>query len=154
MNTRTLLLVAPLAATAMAGESLPVRVRDGGHYLEWHGRPILPIGDSITQGWMEQGTDLDQRAYLDALAARGMNVVLLWSYIATSAAAQRADPRVGYDSPEVWPWQGSPDDRSLDLTRFNETYFTRLHEFAKYAAKHPDRIVSAEFAASKAGGDG
>lgn len=77
-------------------------IRDPG------GQPILPIGDSVTHGWMEQGTDFDQRAYLDALAAQGLNAVLLWSYTATSAAAQRADRRVGYDSPEIWPWQGSP----------------------------------------------
>ena len=72
-------------------------------------------------------------AYLDALAARGINVVLLWSYIGTSAEAQRADERIGYDAPEIWPWRGSPDDHSLDLTQFNAAYFQRLRAFVRYA---------------------
>jgi hypothetical protein len=104
-----------------------------GHYLHWKGRPILPIGDSVTQGWMEGGTNFDQKAYLDALAGRGINAVLLWSYRATSAPRQRGDPRVGYDAPESWPWKGSPDDRSFDLTAFHQPYFDRLREFVKYA---------------------
>ncbi|MEK7993786.1 MAG: putative collagen-binding domain-containing protein, partial [Planctomycetota bacterium] len=102
-------------------------------WLEFRGKPILPIGDSVTQGWMESGANFDQRAYLDALSARGINVVLLWSYIATSAQSQRQDPRIGYDAPEIWPWKGSPDERNLDLTAFNPAYFERLHEFVQYA---------------------
>jgi hypothetical protein len=112
---------------------LPVCVSANPHYLEFRGKPILPIGDSVTQGWMECGTDFDQRGYLDALAARGINVVLLWSYIATSAEAQRADGRIGYDAPELWPWKGSPDERNFDLTRLNPAYFQRLREFVRYA---------------------
>lgn len=110
-----------------------VRVSSNPHWLEYRGRPILPIGDSVTQGWMVLGTNFDHHAYLDALASRGMNAVLLWSYAATSAALQREDRRVGYDSPKVWPWQGSPDDASFDLLQFNPAYFARLHEFVKYA---------------------
>lgn len=118
---------------AATTQSQPVRVSDSRHYLEFRGKPILPIGDSVTQGWMECGTDLDQRAYLDGLAARGINVVLLWSYIGTSAEAQRADERIGYDAPELWPWKGSPDDRSFNLTQLNSMYFQRLWEFIQYA---------------------
>ncbi|MEJ2704206.1 MAG: putative collagen-binding domain-containing protein [Sedimentisphaerales bacterium] len=114
-------------------QSVPVHVSANPHYLEFHGKPVLPIGDSVTQGWMECGTDFDQCAYLDALAARGINVVLLWSYIGTSAETQRADGRIGYDAPELWPWKGSPDDRNFDLTRLNPAYFQRLRQFIQYA---------------------
>lgn len=127
---------------AFAGASAPdpskkeersVRVGSNPHWLEFRGKPILPIGDSVTQGWMECGANFDQRAYLEALAARGINVVLLWSYIGTSAEAQRQDPRIGYDAPEIWPWKGSPDERNFDLTAFNPAYFERLREFVQYA---------------------
>ncbi len=110
-----------------------VRVSSNPHWLEFRGRPVLPIGDSVTQGWMECGADFDQRAYLDALASCGINVVLLWSYIATSAETQRQDPRIGYDAPEIWPWKGSPDEKSFDLTAFNPAYFERLRQFVRYA---------------------
>lgn len=40
------------------------RVLPNGHWLEFRGKPILLVGDSITQGWMELGTDFDQEAYL------------------------------------------------------------------------------------------
>ena len=44
-----------------------------GHYLTWKGKPRLLIGDSVTQGWMECGENLDQRAYVDALAAKPLD---------------------------------------------------------------------------------
>lgn len=122
-----------LTTCAVTTQSQPVHVSSNRHYLAYRGNPILPIGDSVTQGWMESGTDFNQRAYIDALAARGINVVLLWSYIATSGQAQRLDKRVGYDAPELWPWKGSPDDCSFDLARFNPAYFQRLREFVEYA---------------------
>jgi hypothetical protein len=95
--------------------------RCDGHWLQFRGRPILLVGDSITQGWMELGTNFDQKAYLDALARRGINVLLLWSYI--GIVDQTADPRIGYDAPELWPWaraKASPD-------AFPDAYFDRLH---------------------------
>jgi Putative collagen-binding domain of a collagenase len=128
-----ILLILVCVSRAGADQSQALRVSDNRHYLEFRGEPILPIGDSVTQGWMECGTDFDQRAYLDALAARGINVVLLWSYIGTGAEVQRADERIGYDTPELWPWKGSPDDRSFDLTRLNPAYFQRLRRFVRYA---------------------
>lgn len=122
-----------------------------GHWLQFRGKPILLIGDSITQGWMELGTNFDQRAYLEALAQRGINALLLWSYI--GIVDQASDPRIGYDAPEIWPWvrvapagPGTPISRSardanqeigvpgpFDLTRLNDGYFDRLHELVRCA---------------------
>ena len=104
-----------------------------GHYLSWHGHPILLVGDSVTQGWMECGTNFDQRAYVDALAARGINLLMLWAFKGTDAQHQRQDRRLGYDAPELWPWFGSPDSRSFDLHRFNPLYFERLQQLVGYA---------------------
>jgi hypothetical protein len=43
-----------------------------GHYLKWNGHPILLIGDSVTQGWMELGIYFNQEDYIDALADTGV----------------------------------------------------------------------------------
>ncbi|MBM3883458.1 MAG: hypothetical protein FJ387_27760 [Verrucomicrobia bacterium] len=44
-----------------------------GHYLSWRGQPLLLVGDSVRQGWMECGTNFNQTAYVDA---RGIVVLL------------------------------------------------------------------------------
>jgi len=129
------------AGALLGGGAEPVRVSSNPHWLEFRGRPILPLGDSVTQGWMEGGKDFDQEGYLDALARRGINVALLWSYIGTSAVAQREDTRIGYDAPEIWPWKGSPDDKSFNLTAFNQPYFDRLRQFVRYAESKNILIV-------------
>ncbi len=104
-----------------------------GHYLVWNDKPIIAFGDSVTQGWMESGTNFNQTGYLDALASRGVNVAMLWSYIGTDSATQIADDRIGYNAPEIWPWQGSTDGNTIDLGTFNEAYFDRLANFVSYA---------------------
>ncbi len=115
-----------------------------GHWLHFRGKPILLVGDSITQGWMELGVNFDQRGYVDALAKRGINVLLLWSYI--GIVNQSTDERIGYDSPELWPWIREPrtspvqsgfaahhDDGLFNLARFNSVYFDQLDELIHYA---------------------
>ncbi len=86
-----------------------------GHYLVWKGKPRLLIGDSVTQGWMESGANFDQRGYVDALAARGINLLMLWAYKGTNAQLQRRDARIGYDAPELWPWAGISRPAQLRL---------------------------------------
>lgn len=104
-----------------------------GHYLVWNGKPQLLIGDSVTQGWMECGANFDQRGYVDALAARGINLLMIWAFKGTSAELQQEDARIGYDAPELWPWAGSPENRSFDLRELNPGYFARLCELVSYA---------------------
>ncbi len=106
-----------------------IRAIPGSHWLEFRGKPFLPVGDSITQGWMELGENFDQHAYLDALARRGINAVLLWAYIGITD--QKADERIAYDAPEIWPWIRK--DGRFDLSRFNEAYFDRLRDFVRLA---------------------
>lgn len=123
-----------------------------GHWLRFRGKPILLIGDSITQGWMEQGTGFDQRGYVDALAKRGINVLLLWSYI--GIVDQSTDDRIAYDAPELWPWirvprsshsNNSPTGQNtagtFDLAQFDNTYFNRLVELIRYAEARDILIV-------------
>lgn len=100
-----------------------------GPWLTVDGRPTLLLGDSVTQGWMELGADFDQLAYLDALAARGFNAVMLWSYIGITDPV--ADPRIGYPAPALWPWERQADQ--FDLHRLNDAYFARLRDLVDAA---------------------
>lgn len=100
-----------------------------GHWLRFRGRNALLIGDSITQGWMELGVNFNQTAYVDALAARGINVLMLWSYIGIDN--QVADVRIGYDAPEIWPW--SRTGGTFNLAQFNPAWFSRLESLIAYA---------------------
>lgn len=107
----------------------PVQVAVDGHFWEFRGQKVLPVGDSITQGWMELGANFNQTAYVDALAARGINVLMLWTFIGVTD--QAADERIGYDAPELWPWPRAGG--RFDLTRFNDAYFARLRSLVEYA---------------------
>jgi hypothetical protein len=139
-HVATQCLLVGLALVALAPVLAAGAWQCDGHWLRFRGRPILLVGDSITQGWMELGADLDQRAYVDALARRGINVLLLWSYI--GIVDQPSDSRISYDAPEIWPWvrvgpATDPVAQSsagpFDLTRFNDAYFDRLRELVRYA---------------------
>ena len=130
-----LIVLWPIALGVRASESVTV-LQSGsqpGHYLVWNGKPQLLIGDSVTQGWMECGENFDQRGYVDALAARGINLLMIWAFKGTTAEVQQGDARIGYDAPELWPWAGSPDNRSFDLRELNPAYFVRLCELVSYA---------------------
>lgn len=99
------------------------------HWLQLNNQPVLLVGDSVTQGWMELGTNFNEAAYLDALSARGINVLLIWTFIGIED--QVADARIGYNAPEIWPWQ--KNGSTFNLNQFNEAYFTRLRSFVQAA---------------------
>ncbi|HNQ72391.1 MAG TPA: putative collagen-binding domain-containing protein [Verrucomicrobiota bacterium] len=119
----------------LAGEKVRVLTSgpSAGHYLTWRGRPLLLVGDSVTQGWMECGTNFDQAAYVEALARRGINLLLLWAYKGTNAEMQSGDRRLGYDAPELWPWPGGPDAANFNLQEFHPLYFHRLKALVAHA---------------------
>lgn len=116
------------AALTVLDCTTPVSVSSDGHWLEFRGRKVLLIGDSITQGWMECGTNFNQTAYVDALASRGINMLMLWSYIGITD--QVGDPRIGYNAPEIWPWVKSGG--VFNLNQFNDAYFNRLRSLVEY----------------------
>jgi len=112
-----------------------MRVSRDGHWIEFRGKKVLLVGDSVTQGWQELGTNFNQKGYVDALAARGINVLMLWSFIGTASLIgivdQKSDSRIGYDAPEIWPWVKS--EGKFDLNQFNDEYFNRLRSLIQYA---------------------
>lgn len=120
----TAVVLAATACSALGGD-----LQVDGRWIEFRGQKVLLIGDSITQGWMELGENFNQTAYIDALAARGINSLMLWCYI--GGANQVADSRIGYDAPEIWPWQRSGS--TFNLTQFNPAYFSRLETLIEYA---------------------
>ncbi|MHB1461539.1 MAG: hypothetical protein ACYC1M_09690 [Armatimonadota bacterium] len=94
-----------------------------------NGKRTLLVGDSVTHGWMDLGTNYDWKAYLSMLAKNGCNVVMLWSYI--GLGDQVKDARVGYNAPELWPW--TKTGHLFDLASLNDRYFTRLRDFVHTA---------------------
>jgi PKD repeat protein len=117
------------AAICQAATTDPLQVSADPHWLEFRGQKVLLIGDSVTQGWMELGTNFNQAAYVDALDSRGINVLMIWTYIGISN--QIADLRIGYDAPEIWPW--AKNGSTFDLTQLNSAYFDRLRSLVQLA---------------------
>lgn len=126
-----------------------VQVARSGHYYDFRQKKTLLIGDSLTQGWMEMGVQFNQIGYLDALYARGINAVLLWSYIGITD--QVGDDRIGFDAPELWPWieitgRSTPPYLfkfvdSAGRPQFYETYFSRLREFVRAANERNIAVI-------------
>ncbi len=117
------------AALGVIDCSAPLVVSPDHHWLQFRGRKVLLVGDSVTQGWMECGTNFNQTGYVDALASRGINVLMIWSYIGITD--QVGDTRIGYDAPEIWPWVKTGS--TFDLTQLNDAYFDRLRALVQYA---------------------
>ncbi len=125
-----------------------VKVANAGHYLEFRGKPIALLGDSVAQAWMELGSDFNTTAYLDNLQAQGINSLMIWSYIAI--VNQQQDSRIGYHAPRRWPWpefshSAVPPYRFTMVDQFlraafDENYFTALRQLVK-AANERDIIV-------------
>jgi hypothetical protein len=115
-----------------------VAISSDKHWIQFRGKKTLLIGDSVTQGWMEGGANFNSTGYLDALSSRGINMVMLWSYMGTSSAKQIGDARIGYDAPEYCPW--NKNGNLYDLNSFNTTYFTALENFIAYA-DNKDMVV-------------
>jgi len=107
-------------------------VSPDGHWIVFRGKKTLLIGDSVTQGWMECGTNFNQTGYVDALASRGINMLMIWSYIGITD--QVGDTRIGYDAPEIWPWVKTGSQFNLDS--LNDAYFDRLRLLAQHCNEH------------------
>jgi len=76
-----------------------------GHYVTYHGTPLLLVGDSGTHCVL-QNTNLNYKAWLDDCVKAGLNAVHVWSFV---APRQRLDgslveARYGYVFPGVTPW--------------------------------------------------
>lgn len=120
-----------------------ISVSGNNRWFQFRNKPLLLIGDSVSQAWMELGSDFQQALYLDTLAAHGINTFMIWSYIAI--LDQSDDSRIGYHAPRLWPWveqsgRSTPPYQfqfvnSSVQAIFNETYFSRLRHLVQEANK-------------------
>ena len=116
--------------TAGVGTSLGVSA--DGHQITFDGEPIMLIGDSVTQGWMECGSNFNYQAYVDALVvARYQYADAVVVHRNLGLQTKPATARIGYNSPEYWPW--TKNGSIFDLNSFNATYFTALANLVSYA---------------------
>lgn len=127
--TSALMIIFICAGSCITAAKPVDRISTDGAYITVNGKKTILVGDSVTQGWMELGANFDYRAYIDALARNGCNVVMLWSYIGITD--QTADRRVKYNAPEIWPWK--KNGSQFDLRVPDRSYFNRLSDLVRYA---------------------
>lgn len=104
-------------------------LRLDGRLIVVNDKATILVGDSVTQGWMELGSSFNQKQYIDALAERGINAVMIWSYI--GIVDPSSDERIGYDAKAISPWKKT--ESGFDLNKFNNSYFQRLGQLVRYA---------------------
>ena len=132
---------APEGARSSKGVEVLRDAPSEGRFLSFGGKPIFIIGDSVTQGWVESGESFDQEAWIRALATRGIRALLLWAFIAPDDGR---DDRLGYDAPEMLPWERA-GPRRWDLRRHNEAYFERLRALCRLAEEKRILVIITVF---------
>lgn len=147
MNVTKLSLVSAFAllATALPAAEKPIALApQNPHYFVWRGKPTILVTSGEHYGAV-LNLDFDYTAYLDTLAADGLNHTRLFagtyreipgSFNITDNTLAPAGPRF------TCPWARS--DRSgnfdggnrFDLTRWDPAYFGRLRQFMTVAREH------------------
>lgn len=144
MNRSVILATLCLLASSALAQHRPLALHpDNPRYLVFRGKPAVLITSGEHYGAVLNG-DFDFKAYLDELAADGLNLTRTFSgtYFEVGASfgitentlAPRREAYIG-------PWirsdlPGAKDGgNKFDLTKFNEAYFTRLKEFIAEASK-------------------
>jgi len=115
---------------------------DNPHYFHWRGRPTILITSGEHYGAV-MNLDFDYRKYLDALTADGLNYTRIFSgaYVEPLGAFKiernTLAPAAGRFTA---PWARTTTagyangGTKFDLSRWDDTYFRRLHDFAAYAS--------------------
>jgi len=125
-----------------AAESAPIRLHpENRHYFEFRGKPVVLVGSSEHYSALIN-LDFDYLRYLDEVRACGLNLVRVFT------GTYRQYPGfVVEDSPLnvppgrfLAPWArsnvpgGSDGSNKFDLTKWDASYFHRLHEFVDAAS--------------------
>jgi hypothetical protein len=141
------ILVACLAALAV-GQSgtatVPIALHpDNPHYFVWRGKPAILITSGEHYGAL-MNLDFDYRKYLDTLAADGMMLTRVFSgsYVepegAFNIARNTLAPAAGRF---IAPWRRGDQPgyanggNKFDLRQWDDAYFARLKDFARYASQ-------------------
>lgn len=112
----------------------PIRLHpDNPRYFLWRGKPMVLITSGEHYGAV-LNLDFDAVAYLDTLAADGLNHTRVFSgtYREVASSFGITDNTLA-PPPERFccPWK--PIGGKFDLTQFNEAYFARLKDFMAQA---------------------
>ena len=122
---------------------------DNPHYLRFRGNTTVLIGSTEHYGAV-LNTAFDISKYLDAVHDSGLNLVRIFNgaYVETldSTVFQGGDQNTLAPRPDQYlaPWIRSPRSpqpgyagggNKFDLTRWNDAYFDRLHNFISEAGK-------------------
>jgi len=129
----------------------PIRLHpDNPHYFLWQDRPTLLVTSGEHYGAV-LNLDFDFRTYLDTLAADGLNLTRTFTgaYVEPKGAFNIARNTLAPDAQRfICPWARSSEPGyanggpKFDLTRWDESYFSRLKQFLRHAG---DRGVIVEF---------
>jgi hypothetical protein len=141
----SLMLASPMVA--LAG---PIEVsRANPHYFAWNGKPIVLVSSDHHYGGVID-LDFDYAAFLDTLAANGMNLTRIYPGGMFEPPDKYApgNPLGPLPGRQLLPWArttipgahpdlaapGQPSTK-FDLDAWNPEYFVRLKGFVQYAAR-------------------
>jgi hypothetical protein len=144
MSRFLLACLVALAAGQSGAASTPIALHpDNPHYFLWRGKPTVLITSGEHYGAL-MNLDFDYRKYFDTLAADGMMLTRIFSgsYVEPEGAFKIARNTLA-PRPErfISPWARSDqpgyanDGNKFDLRRWDEAYFTRLRDLARYASQ-------------------
>lgn len=137
-----LTFVSGLLPWLVPGATTPLSLNpENPHYFLFRGKPAILITSGEHYGAVIN-LDFDYAKYLATLAADGMNGTRTWAGAyceppeAFNIAQNTLAPNAGRF---ICPWARSGDagyangGNKFDLTRWDEAYFKRLHDFMKHA---------------------
>ena len=116
---------------------------DNPHYVELRGKPVLLVGSGEHYGAVLNAA-FDYRPYLDSLAGSRLNLLRIFSgtYREMPGEFGIKDNNLAPALDDfLSPWERTENGR-FDLTRFNEAYLARLHDFMRCAS---EREIVVEF---------
>ncbi|MCC7375810.1 MAG: hypothetical protein IT581_14225 [Verrucomicrobiales bacterium] len=142
---RPLLLIFGLMASAGLTAGTPIALHpDNPHYFLWRGRPTALVTSGEHYGAV-MNLDFDFDRYLTTQKRAGMNYTRVFSgaYVEPEGAFNIARNTLAPASGRfLCPWPRSPQPgyanggNKFDLTRWDETYFTRLKDFVGRASRN------------------
>ncbi len=134
-----------MSTVRAAGKDAPIAIcPDNPHYLLWRGRPTVLVTSGEHYGAV-LNLDFDFAAYLEALAADGLNHTRTFSGTyreIPSSFGITDNPLAPKPNRYIAPWARSTQPgyfdggNKFDLKRWDENYFRRLRGFLTTAKKH------------------
>jgi len=143
-SPRLILLCAILFGCNTPDKTTPIRLHpDNPHYFQYQGKPALLITSAEHYGAVIN-LDFDYAIYLETLAKDNLNLTRVFTgpYV-EPAGAFHIEKNTLAPLPEkfICPWARSEmpgfadGGKKFDLSKWDEAYFSRLHDFMKEAEK-------------------